>query len=85
VLSRDDVDDTLFFRQLRVQLKELEEKMQKVNADAATWSEFKNPEGRVYYYNSKTTESTWDKPIVFADVIGRVKRSFVIFFDSCLT
>ncbi|CAF4353524.1 unnamed protein product, partial [Adineta steineri] len=28
-----------------------------------------NPEGRPYFYNSKTTESTWDKPIVFSDVI----------------
>jgi hypothetical protein len=54
-----------------VQLKELEEKMQKVNADAAVWSEFKNPEGRAYFYNSKTTESRWDKPIVLNDVIGK--------------
>jgi hypothetical protein len=53
-----------------VQLKELEEKMEKINADASAWSEFKNPEGRPYFYNSKTTESTWDKPIVLADVIG---------------
>ncbi|CAF3665637.1 unnamed protein product [Adineta steineri] len=56
-------------RKLRVQLKELEEKMEKANNEVTTWSEFKNPEGRPYFYNSKTTESTWDKPIVFSDVI----------------
>lgn len=44
--------------------------MEKANADASVWSEFKNPDGRPYYYNSKTTESTWDKPIVLNDVIG---------------
>ncbi len=53
-----------------MQLKELEEKMQKINDEASNWSEFKNPEGRPYFYNSKTTESTWDKPIVLSDVIG---------------
>jgi hypothetical protein len=62
-----------------VQLKELEEKMEKINTDASAWSEFKNPEGRLYYYNSKTTESTWDKPIVFSDVIG-IKTHHRIFF-----
>jgi len=58
-----------------VQLKELEEKMEKLNDEASAWSEFKNPEGRPYFYNSKSTESTWDKPIVFNDVIG-IKSSF---------
>ncbi|CAF2676953.1 unnamed protein product [Rotaria sp. Silwood2] len=56
-------------KKLRTQLKELEEKMEKVNTEASAWSEFKNPEGRPYYYNSKTTESTWDKPLVLSDVI----------------
>ncbi|UJR30629.1 hypothetical protein I4U23_018153 [Adineta vaga] len=56
-------------RKLCVQLKELEEKMAKVNNDAAVWSEFKNAEGRAYFYNSKTTESRWDKPLVLNDVI----------------
>ena len=49
--------------------------MAKANDDASNWSEFKNPEGRIYFYNSKTTESTWDKPIVLSDVIGI--RTFV--------
>lgn len=57
--------------QLRVQLKELEDKLQKVNDEIAAWAEFKNAEGRPYFYNSKTMESTWDKPIVFSDLIGK--------------
>jgi transcription elongation regulator 1 len=56
-------------KKLRVQLKELEEKLVKLNDEVSNWSEFKNPEGRPYFYNSKTTESTWDKPIVFSDII----------------
>ncbi|CAF0964011.1 unnamed protein product [Adineta ricciae] len=56
-------------RKLRVKLKEVEEKMEKINNEASVWSEFKNAEGRAYFYNTKTTESTWDKPIVLNDVI----------------
>ncbi|XP_071828462.1 transcription elongation regulator 1-like isoform X3 [Apostichopus japonicus] len=26
------------------------------------WTEYKSPEGRTYYYNSKTMQSTWEKP-----------------------
>ena len=26
------------------------------------WTEHRLPDGRVYYYNSKTFESTWEKP-----------------------
>ncbi len=63
-----------------MQLKELEEKMAKINDEASAWSEFKNPEGRPYFYNSKTTESTWDKPIVLSDVIG-IKITYLILFS----
>ncbi|XP_069086622.1 pre-mRNA-processing factor 40 homolog B isoform X2 [Pleurodeles waltl] len=27
-----------------------------------TWSEHKSPDGRTYYYNSETKQSTWEKP-----------------------
>ena len=63
-----------FLLKLRVQLKDLEDKMEKVNNEANFWSEFKNPEGRAYYYNSKTTESTWEKPLVLKDLIGKKRR-----------
>lgn len=70
-----------------MQLKEVEGKLAKLNEDAAAWSEFKNPEGRVYFYNSKTTDSTWDRPIVFRDVVGKTSllcQSFFIRFDNDL-
>ena len=63
-----------------MQLKEAEEKLAKLNEEAAAWSEFKNPEGRPYFYNSKTTDSTWDRPIVFRDVVGKQNVDLVIVF-----
>ncbi len=38
--------------------------------DVAEWSEHRNVDGRMYYYNSKTQESTWEKPKVLADWEG---------------
>ncbi|XP_041371055.1 transcription elongation regulator 1-like [Gigantopelta aegis] len=35
--------------------------------EVAEWTEHKNTDGRSYYYNSKTMESTWDKPRVLVD------------------
>ncbi|KAJ8317664.1 hypothetical protein KUTeg_005568 [Tegillarca granosa] len=36
-------------------------------AEVAEWTEHKNSDGRSYFYNSKTMESTWDKPQVLAE------------------
>lgn len=36
------------------------------------WSEHKNTDGRSYYYNSRTMESTWDKPQVLTDWEGEI-------------
>ena len=35
------------------------------------WSEHKNADGRSYYYNARTTESTWEKPKVLCDWEGK--------------
>ena len=40
-------------------------------AEVAEWSEHRNAQdGRMYYYNSRTIESTWEKPKVLADWEG---------------
>ena len=36
-------------------------------AEAAEWTEHKNTDGRMYYYSSRTMESTWEKPKVLSD------------------
>ena len=32
------------------------------------WSEFKTADGRPYFYNSRTMQSTWEKPKELADI-----------------
>lgn len=31
-------------------------------SEAALWQEYTAPDGRKYYYNTQTQETTWDKP-----------------------
>lgn len=38
--------------------------------DVAVWTEYHNPEGKAYYYNTKTGETTWEKPKVLTDWEG---------------
>ena len=38
--------------------------------EVSEWSEHKNTDGRSYYYNSRTMESTWEKPQVLIDWEG---------------
>ena len=38
--------------------------------EVAEWSEHKNTDGKSYYYNSRTMESTWEKPKVLSDWEG---------------
>ncbi|KAM3718515.1 Transcription elongation regulator [Dirofilaria immitis] len=33
-----------------------------MSSEAALWQEYTAPDGRKYYYNSQTQETTWDKP-----------------------
>ncbi|CAG9538498.1 unnamed protein product [Cercopithifilaria johnstoni] len=35
-----------------------------VSSEAALWQEYAAPDGRKYYYNTQTQETTWDKPKV---------------------
>ena len=38
--------------------------------EVAEWSEHKNADGRCYYYNARSMESTWEKPKVIVDWEG---------------
>lgn len=31
------------------------------------WSEYKTADGKTYYYNNRTLESTWDKPHILVE------------------
>ena len=33
-----------------------------LSLQAAEWTEHKTPDGKVYYYNSKSQQSVWEKP-----------------------
>lgn len=35
-----------------------------MSSEAALWQEYTAPDGRKYYYNTQTQETTWDKPKV---------------------
>ena len=50
--------------------------------EVAEWSEHKNVDGRSYYYNSTTMESTWDKPQVLTEWDGRFTK---LLRQTCLT
>ena len=47
------------------------------------WSEHKNTDGRSYYYNSRTMESTWEKPQVLTDWEGESVSHWVCNSLSC--
>lgn len=46
-----------------------EMRLQKPKSD---WTEHRLPDGRVYYYNTKTLESAWDKPKELEHIAGTV-------------
>ena len=49
--------------------------------EVAEWSEHRNAaDGRMYYYNSRTMESTWEKPKALVDWEGELPSFVVTFF-----
>lgn len=52
---------------------------------AADWSEHKTPDGKCYFFNSKTQQSVWEKPKILIQVEGilpafYVNLSVIVFF-----
>lgn len=45
-----------------INLQEQKEKEQKEQKDAPAWKEFTAPDGRKYYYNRVTKQSSWSVP-----------------------
>lgn len=42
-----------------------------LSSETAVWTEYHNAEGKPYYHNSKTGETTWEKPKVLTDLGGQ--------------
>lgn len=54
---------------------------------AADWSEHKTPDGKCYFFNSKTQQSVWEKPKILIQVEGilpafYVNLSVIVFFKN---
>ena len=46
---------------------------QMVEADsAAAWTEHKSPDGRIYFYNTVTKQSAWEKPSCLKSEVERL-------------
>lgn len=50
------------------QIRECEERLAKSKFDASTVNEYETPDGKKYYYNSKSGESVWEKPKCLLDL-----------------
>jgi hypothetical protein len=50
-------------QQAKVETKnQKKKKRKKKKVISGPWSEHKAPDGRIYYYNSETKQSSWQKP-----------------------
>ena len=47
---------------------------------AAEWSEHKTPDGKIYFFNSKTQQSVWEKPKVLIQLEGIL---LITYFSFC--
>ena len=51
-------------------MKEVEEKLAKTREESSTYTEHDTPDGKKYYYSSKTNQSVWDKPKCLTEQAG---------------
>ena len=45
--------------------------MLRVKEEASSYTEHDTPDGKKYYFNTKTNQSTWDKPKCLSEVVGK--------------
>lgn len=67
MISEADIQRRLYLNQVSADLRER----------AVEWQEYKTPDQKFYYYNTKTLERTWNKPAViqeFEDAIAVIKE-----------
>ena len=50
------------------EMREIEEKLIKCRDQCQQYTEHSTPDGKKYYYNSKTNESNWDKPACLSEL-----------------
>ncbi len=51
-------------------MREMNEKLLRAKEEASLYTEHDTPDGKKYYFNSKTNQSVWDKPKCLIDVTG---------------
>lgn len=61
LISETDIQRRMYLSQIDADLRDR----------AFVWQEYKTPDQKLYYYNSKTLERTWDKPQVIQELDGR--------------
>lgn len=75
MISETDIQRRIYLTQVSADLRDR----------AVDWQEYKTPDQKLYYYNNKTSERTWDKPAVIIELDGKfnqlkeiIKLSFLL-------
>lgn len=61
MISEQDIQRRMYLTQVDADLRDR----------AVIWQEYKTPDQKLYYYNSKTLERTWNKPQVIVELDGK--------------
>lgn len=61
LISETDIQRRMYQSQVSADLRDR----------AFVWQEYKTPDQKLYYYNSKTFERTWDKPQIIKELDGK--------------
>lgn len=75
MISETDIQRRMYFPQVSAELRDR----------AMIWQEYKTPDQKLYYYNTKTLERTWNKPSVLKELDGKCLLYLLVypFHDIC--